>query len=232
MSLWRIIAVSGGYFARLTWACTALYHSSTLLLPCLKLGSRSNLACPSLDWGLQNSSNLPKIVSSINWSVGKPQDTYWSMPKLPDQAMTFLHCSLSGNAVSSHSRMFSHFRHHFKNLWYKPSLTVQSILGPSMYGINILGNGCGCLGWWNVISGSGSCSELDCSSWLLLCISSGRGSGVAHQAELLVVLGILGLCLEWSRLFQKYTTTGFLGQATHKLEISALCTVGTWKSLN
>ena len=80
-----------GYFATLTWVCTALYHSSTLLLSCLKLVSRSNLAHTSLDWGLQNPSNLPQIVFSVNWSVGKPQDTYWSIPKLPDQAMTFLH---------------------------------------------------------------------------------------------------------------------------------------------
>ena len=87
--------------------------------------------------------------------------------------MNFLHCCLSGNATSSHSRMFSHFRCHFKNLQYKPLLTVQSMLGPSMYGINILGTCCGCLRWWNVISGSGSCSELDCSSWLLVCVSSG-----------------------------------------------------------
>ena len=232
MSLCRIFAVSGGYFARLNWACTALYHSFTLLLPCLKLVSRSNLACTSLYWGLQNSSNLLQIVSSITWSVGKPQDTYWSMSKSPDQAMTFLHCCLSGNAASLNSRMFSHFRCHCKNLWYKPLLTVQSILEPSkMYGINILGTSCGCLGWWNVISGSGSCWELDSSSWLPVCVSSGRDSAVALQTELLVVLGILGLCLEWSGLFQNYTTTGFFEQATHKLGISALCIVETWKSL-
>ena len=87
--------------------------------------------------------------------------------------MTSFHCCLSCNAASLHSRMFSHFRRHYKNLWYKPSLTVQSILGPSMYGINMLGTGCGCLGWWNVFSWSGSCSELDSSSRLLICISSG-----------------------------------------------------------
>ena len=117
MSLWRILPVSGGYFARLTWACTVLYDSSTLLHPWLKLVRRFNLACTSLDWGLQNSSNLPQIISSVNWSVGKPQDTYLSMPKSPYHAMTFLHCCLSCNAASSHSNMFSHLRHHFRNLW-------------------------------------------------------------------------------------------------------------------
>ena len=40
----KILAVSGGYLARETWACTALYHSSTEQLPCLKLVSRTNLA--------------------------------------------------------------------------------------------------------------------------------------------------------------------------------------------
>ena len=37
MSLCKIFAVSGGYFPRLIWVCTALYHSSTLFSPCLKL---------------------------------------------------------------------------------------------------------------------------------------------------------------------------------------------------
>ena len=217
MSLCRILAVSGGYFARLTWACTALYHSSTLLLPCLKCINMSNLTCTSLDWGLQNSWNLSQIVSSINWSVGKPQDTYLSMPMSPDQAITFLFCCLSGNSASLHSRMFSHFRCHFKNLWYKPlpavhlgSLNVWHKHTWDWLWLSRLGN---------VISGSGSCSELDCSSWLLVCVSWGRGSGVVPQAELFVALSILGLCLEWSGFFQNYTTTGFLEQTTHKLRI-------------
>ena len=33
--------------------------------------------------------------------------------------------------------MFSHFSFHFRNLWYNPSFTIQSILGPSMYGTNV-----------------------------------------------------------------------------------------------
>ena len=153
-----------GYFARLTLACTALYHSSTLQLPCLKLGRRSNLACTSLDQGLQNSSNFPQIVSSVNWSDSKLHDTYWSIPKSPDHAIIFLHCRHSGNATSSHSKIFSHLRCHFKNLWQSPSFTVQSTLGPSMYGMTMLGTGSGLLGGLNVISGSDFWSELECSS--------------------------------------------------------------------
>ena len=44
MSLCSILAFSGGYLARLIWACTALYHSSTLLVSCLKLVKRSKQA--------------------------------------------------------------------------------------------------------------------------------------------------------------------------------------------
>ena len=47
----KILAVSGGYLARDTWACTALYHSSTEWLPSLKLVTRSNLALTSLVCG-------------------------------------------------------------------------------------------------------------------------------------------------------------------------------------
>ena len=71
----------GGYLARLTWACTTLYHSSTLLLPCLKLVSRSKWTLTSFDYGLQNPLNFPQIVSKVNSSAGKHHETYWSMPK-------------------------------------------------------------------------------------------------------------------------------------------------------
>ena len=54
----------------------------------------------------------------------------------------------------------------------------------------------------SVISGSGSCSELDSSCWLFTINSSWMGSRAATWAELLVALGILGLCLEYSGLFQ------------------------------
>ena len=90
--------------------------SSMLWFLCLKLVRRSNWAHTSFDWGLQNSSVFPQIVSSVSWSDGKPQDTYWSMPKSPDHAITFLYCWHSGNAASSHSKIFSHFRCHFRNL--------------------------------------------------------------------------------------------------------------------
>ena len=132
ISLCKIFAVSDGYFARLIWAYTQLYHSSTLFDPWWKLLNKSNLACTSLDWGLQNSSNLEQIVFNSYSSLVKFQDTYWSIPKSPLQAMIFLHCWGSGRAASSHSSMFSHFNFHFKKWWYKLSLTVLSILGPSI----------------------------------------------------------------------------------------------------
>ena len=130
--LCKILVVSGGYFVGLTCACTLLHYSSTLLDPWQKLVNKSNLAHTSLDWGFQNSSNQVQIVSNFNSSFVKPQDTYWSMSKSPLQAMTFLHCCGSGSVASSHSSMFFHFNLHFKNQWYKQSLTVQSILGPSI----------------------------------------------------------------------------------------------------
>ena len=121
-----------GYLVKATWFCTALYHSSTDLLPCWKLVSKLILALTSFDWGLQNSSNFSQMVSSVNSSVDKFHETYWSIPKSPLHAITFLHCLISGNMASSHSRMFSYFKSHLRNLWYRPSFTVQSILGPSM----------------------------------------------------------------------------------------------------
>ena len=50
---------------------------------------------------------------------------------------TFLHFFESGNIASLESKMFSHLSFDFMNLRYKPSLIVQSILGPSMYGMYI-----------------------------------------------------------------------------------------------
>ena len=58
MSWCKMFAVSCGYLARHTWACTALYHSSTDLLSRWKLVSTSNLALTSFAWSLQNSSYL------------------------------------------------------------------------------------------------------------------------------------------------------------------------------
>ena len=43
-----------------------------------------------------------------------------------------------GSIASSHSNIFSHLSLHLRNLLKNPSLTVQSIVGPSMYDIYIL----------------------------------------------------------------------------------------------
>ena len=120
ISLCKILAVSGGHLAR----DTALYRSSTDHVPCLKLVSRQNLAPTSFACGLQKSLYLTHTVSEHRSSTGKYQETYWSIPKSPLQAMTFLHFFDSGNMASSQSRMFSYFSFHFKNLWYKPSFTA------------------------------------------------------------------------------------------------------------
>ena len=58
----KILAVSGGYLARDPCACTALYHSSIDLFPCLMLVSMSNLALTSFVCGLQKSSYLDPIT--------------------------------------------------------------------------------------------------------------------------------------------------------------------------
>ena len=149
------------------------------------------------------SSNLPKIISSVSWSIGKSQETYWSMPKSPDQAITFLHCCLSGNAVSSHSSIFLHLRCHFRNLWYSPSLTVQSILGPSIYGMNVPDANCGCLHGLSVTSGSCSWSELDSLSWLLSISSSWVDTVPSTQVELFIAIGSLDLYQNWVGLSEQ-----------------------------
>ena len=82
ISLCRIWAVSWEYLANATCVCTALYHSLTLISPCLKLVSKSNLALTSLVCGLQNSSHssmwhsggvLP--LPQAHWEL---PDTYWA----------------------------------------------------------------------------------------------------------------------------------------------------------
>ena len=50
-------------FGKRTCACTALYHSSTDLLPWQKLVSRLNPALTSFTWGLQKSSYLVQFFS-------------------------------------------------------------------------------------------------------------------------------------------------------------------------
>ena len=100
MSLWSILAVSGGYLAKFTCACMALYHSSTLQFPYLKLISKSKLAWTSFDCGLQYSSYIPHIVSKVSSLENRFQDTYWSIPQSLLQAITFLHCWCSRSATS------------------------------------------------------------------------------------------------------------------------------------
>ena len=78
-----------------------------LCLHCLKIVTRSKQALTSFNCGLQNSSNFPQILSKLSASADKHQDTYWSIPKSPHQAITFWHFCHSGSAASSHSRMFS-----------------------------------------------------------------------------------------------------------------------------
>ena len=68
--------MSGGYLGSVTCGCTALYHSSTDLFPCLKLVSRSNLDLTLLACSLQKSSYFDHKTSKQNSSVGKHQETY------------------------------------------------------------------------------------------------------------------------------------------------------------
>ena len=79
--------------------------------------------------GLQKSSYLDHITSKLKSSVGKHHDTYWSIPKSPLHAMTFLHFFASGNMAGSQSRIFSHFSFHLRP--YATSYHSQSNhLGP------------------------------------------------------------------------------------------------------
>ena len=192
MSLWSILAVSGEFLAKETWVWTALYHSSTDLFPCWKPCEKMKPS-PHFIWlrlaeTLQTSPKLYQALA-LHWTSSR--ETYWSMLKSPLQAITFLHWLFSGNIPSSHSRMFSHFKWHLMNLWYRPYFTVQSILRPSMVGAwTSLGTTCASHGWGKT-SGSCSWSELEDSSCALdfflnvfpLCLE-----------EVSVVLGILGVC--------------------------------------
>ena len=108
-----------------------IYTSCTLPKACQEIKA----GLTSFPWGFQNSSNQSQIVSKLRSSLGRPWDTYWLIPKSPLQATTFLHFWHSGRAASSHLSMFLHLSLHFKNLYYKPSFTVQSMWGPSIYGM-------------------------------------------------------------------------------------------------
>ena len=61
--------------------------------------------------------------------IGQYQN-FLTMPLL------FLHFLDSDNIANSHCKMFLHLIFHLMNLLYKVSLTVQSILGPLIYGTN------------------------------------------------------------------------------------------------
>ena len=124
-------------------------------------------------------SYLDQIVSKLSSAGGKHQETYWSIPKSPLHAITFLHIFESGSTTSSQLKMFSHFSFYIKNLWYKPSLTVQSILGPSMYGMYIAGTNC-------VWLADGCCSRT------CILVSWSELVSFSSLAEFLVVLVILG----------------------------------------
>ena len=116
MSLCSILAVSRGYLAKFTCTCMALYHSSMLWFPWWKLVSRLNLAQTLLDCGLQYSLYFAHMVSRVSLLEGRFQETYWSMPQSPLQAITVLHYWCSGSAASFHCRIFLHLRHHLRNL--------------------------------------------------------------------------------------------------------------------
>ena len=199
----RILAVSGGYLARLTCICTALYHSSTFLLLCLKLVRRSKWALTSFDCGLQNSSNFPQILSKLSSSADMHQDTYWSIQKSLLQAVTFLHFCHSGSAASSHSRMFLHFKCHFKNPIHLGTFYVwHEHVWYYLFDLD----------GWEETSGSGSWSELDTSSWLLGTSLSSWDKLLFPWAELLVVLDIMGLLLLDFRTLPINTDTLFLNK--------------------
>ena len=95
-----------------TWQETLVFvqhYTTHLMIPCLKLVSRSNLALTSFTCGWQKSSYLALIISKQRSSVGKHQEIYWSIPKSPLHTMTFLHFFDSGNIASSQSRIeYSH----------------------------------------------------------------------------------------------------------------------------
>ena len=127
ISLCKILAVSGGYLARQTCACTALCPSSTEWLSCLKLVSRSNLALTPFTCGLQKSSYWAHIVSKQRSSAGKHQETYWSIPKSLLHAMTFLHFLDSGNMASSKSK----YSHTSASTWEIYDTSYHSLSNPS-----------------------------------------------------------------------------------------------------
>ena len=90
MSLVRIATVSGGYSHNRMCACTTLYHSLMLLLPCQKVVNTLKLAQTALDCGLQKSSNFDHIVCNVTSSVIRAKEMYISSPASSDHWITFL----------------------------------------------------------------------------------------------------------------------------------------------
>ena len=125
ISLCSIFAVSGGYFARLICAWTALYHSSTLISPCLKLVKRLNLgslfeACTILQICSIPLPSIFHLGASTMAHIGRCQN-HLTRPQ-------HFYIFLLQIALPVHNPMFSYLIFHFRNPRYKFSFTVQSIL--------------------------------------------------------------------------------------------------------
>ena len=109
-----------------------LYHLSMLDPAYENYFKRSCLAFSSFVWGLQNPSHVIHIVS-IEISLGSRYYAWYIFsPLSPDHLKSFLHFLLSGNLVSSTSRIFLHFNFKILSLKYIESSTDQSMAWPSM----------------------------------------------------------------------------------------------------
>ena len=119
MSLCKILAVSWGYLARLTCACTVLYHLSSLLLPCVKLVRRSKWVHTSFNQGLQNSSNFPQIVMRLTPLMARPRRHICPCQSL--YCRQSLSCIFVAQAkLQAHIPKCFHISSaNFKNLWYR-----------------------------------------------------------------------------------------------------------------
>ena len=203
MSLCKILAVSGGYLAKFTYACMALYHSSMLKFPWWKLVSKSNLA-RTFDCGLQYSSYFPHMASKVSSVEGKFQDTYCSILQSPLQAITFLHFWHSGSTASLHSKIFFAFKVPLEKsvvqiVIYYPIHAWTFNIG------HVHASHCwqlSCWIWrhlqnmvgWKDTSWSSSCSELGNSSLESITSSSDWDGDLDLCAELWGLWAILGLC--------------------------------------
>ena len=114
--LWRVF---GKIDLSLYHIIPLIYTSCTLPQACQQIKVGPYFICLEL----AKLFKMFQIVSKLRSSLGRLQDTYWSMPKSPLQSTTFLHFWHSGRAASSHLSL------HFKILSYNPSFTVQSMWG-------------------------------------------------------------------------------------------------------